>query len=116
MPTITLRRLRTDLASKLDQLEARAIVLERSAPRSTGADLAPASRLLLSSALNAWLRIVQHTKRVLRRLDHKARNPRIADALRATNGSLNDAVVYLSLACGLLLGSALAIALVAPPY
>jgi hypothetical protein len=69
----------------------------------------------LSSALSAWLRIVQHTKRSLRRLDQTARNP-IADALRVTNRSLNDAVLYLSLACGLLLASALTIALVAPPY
>ena len=116
MPTITLRRLRTDLASKLDQLEAQALVLERNSRRSTGVELAPASPPLVYSALSAWLRIVQHTKRFLRRLDRTARNPRIADALRVTNGSLNDAVVYLSLAFGLLLASALAIALVAPPY
>jgi len=116
MPTITLRRLRADFASKLDQLEAQALVLERNARRSAGIDLAPASPPLLSSALSAWLRIVQHTKRLLRRLDHTARNPMMADALRVTNRSLNGAVVYFSLACGLLLASALAIALVAPPY
>ena len=115
MPTITLRRLRTDLASKLDQLEARAIVLERNARRSTGVDLAPASPPLLYSALSAWLRIVQHTKRSLRKLDQTARSP-VADALPVTNRSLNGAVVYFSLACGLLLASALAMPLVAPPY
>jgi hypothetical protein len=116
MTTITLRRLRADLASKLDQLEAQALVLERNSRCSIGVELAPASPPLLSSALGAWLRIVQHTKRLLRRLDHKARNPIMADTLRVTSGSLSDAIVYLSLACGLLLASALAIALLAPPY
>jgi hypothetical protein len=105
MTTITLRRLRADLASQLDQLEAQAFVLERNSRCSIGVESAPASPPLLSSVLSAWLRIVQHTKRLLRTLDHKARNPIMADTLRVTSGSLSDAIVYLSLACGLLLDS-----------
>jgi hypothetical protein len=120
MPTVTLRRLRKDLASKLDQLEARAAVLERHARNSNPAALRPPARLSgLQITLAAGLRIIRRFDRLIRgSLSWVARtacSPRLASAGRVVRGGLNGAVLCLALACGMLLVWALAVALVAPP-
>ena len=120
MATITLRRLRRELASKIEQLEARAAELERDARCSRGAELVPKRPFSSRAALAFALKSVHETNRSVRRLvtrfNHVARNPDIAAAIRVTRASLNDVVMCLSLACAVLLVSALALALVAPPF
>jgi len=120
MTTLTLRRLRTELASRLDHLDARAALLEQHAQRFTRTGLTPKRPSLLQRALSVALKIVRHTNRALRRsidwLDGVRRNAQIATAIRITRGSLYDAAMYLSLACAVLLAFAVVLAFVAPPY
>jgi hypothetical protein len=120
MPTVTLRRLRKDLASKLDQLEARAAVLERHARNSNPAALRPPARPSgLQTTLAVGLRIIRRFDRLLRSplswVTRTACSPRLAFAVRIVRGGLNGAVLCLALASGMLLVWALAVALVAPP-
>jgi hypothetical protein len=120
MTTITLRRLRRELASKVEQLEARAAELERDARCSTGAELTPERPSSSRAALGLALRIVRKINRavgaLLIRFNQVARNPELATAIRVTWAGLNDVAMCLSLACAVLLVSALALALVAPPF
>ncbi len=120
MTTITLRRLRTELASKMEQLEARAAELERNARCSRGAELIPKRPSSSRAVLGLALTIVRKTNRTLGallvRFNHVFRNPEISTAIRVARTGLNDVAMCLSLACALLLASALALAFVAPPF
>jgi hypothetical protein len=125
MPTITLRRIREDLASKLDQLEARAAVLEQHAQNSSpAAALRPPARPLarlsgLQATLAVGLRIIRRFDRLIRIplswVARTAYGPSLAFAARVVRGSFNGAAICLALACAMLLVWALAVAVVAPP-
>jgi hypothetical protein len=120
MSTITLRRLQTELASRLDRLDAKAALLEQHAQRFGHPHPAPERRSFLQPAIGTTLRTARRAKRALAgvvdRLEGVRGDPRIAFALRISWGGLHDAAICLSLACALLLASALALALVAPPF
>lgn len=120
MPTITLRRLRAELASRLEHLDASAALIEQHARRLSPNTLSPSSPPLLQKASRAGRRLLRGTNLTLHRstayIDRVTRDPRIATAVRVTHGGLHEAAFYLSIACGLLLALALALAVVAPPY
>jgi hypothetical protein len=104
MRTITLRRLRRELAARLDDLEARATAVERTAQRlNPGSSQSPPHPSYLHRALIAGTRIAWRANFKLRRstayLDQAARNPRISTAIRVSHGRLHDAAVCLTVAC-----------------
>src|SRR4029079_18638004 len=98
MRTITLRRLRRELGARLDDLEARATAVERTAQRlNPGSRQSPPHPSYLHLALIACTRIARGANITLRRstayLDQAARNPRIITAIRITHGRLQNVAV-----------------------
>lgn len=124
MAVVTLRSLSADLATKLDQLETQAAVLERDARNgrssttiALNASQTRATFVVVKAAV--WPRVFGSAYRALRSslvwLDSSARSPRLHSALRTTRDWLLESVFVLSLTCAALLAVVIAILLLAPP-
>jgi hypothetical protein len=127
MSTVTLRRLRPDLAAQLNQLELAAAVLERDARngRAILIELGLASPLAaqhlswLEAATGLWARTVKRTWRPAVRsfaaVKRIAQSQEVATGVRVTWGMLQEGVVYLSIAFAVMIPLVLAIIVFAPP-
>jgi len=127
MSTVTLRRLRPELAAQLGELELAAAVLERDTRNGRailvelGIDLPLKRRRLFSlTAVRATLRAtLQAAPRAVIRFFawtmRAVRSPRLTSALRIVRQTITDLLASISLACLTLLSLTLAILLVAPP-
>ncbi len=124
MSTVTLRRLRPELAAQLSQLELGAALVERDA-RNGRAMLAEIgivlpvkrrrlsavrarSRATLQAAIRTWVLVLAWHVRILK-------SPRLAAGVRNTRRWIIDCLTGLSLASVMLASLVLAILVMAPP-
>jgi hypothetical protein len=115
---ITLRNVRPDVAAKLRQLEVGAAAVDRAArdlfPAELRDEAGPGLPRRVAVKTRAYLRPAYQAAHAS--LAWAARAwPHVMSALRTLRGLVADALMCLSLACGVLIALALVVVCVAPP-